>query len=89
VAAAISGDKMPTANLQAVVNRISPAITGLKGNPKSPEYLQQAVEANVLHCSVDFLANSPVVLRETAANNVEIIKAVYSLETGQVRRLTG
>jgi carbonic anhydrase len=89
VAAAVGGDKMPTANLQAVVDRISPAIMKLKGDRKSPEFLQQAVEANVLHCAVDFLSNSPVILRETAANNVEIIKAVYSLETGQVTRLTG
>jgi carbonic anhydrase len=89
VAAAASGGKMPTANLQAMVDKIAPAMTKVKGDPKSQEFLRQAEEANVLRCAVDLLANSPVVLRETAASNVEIIKAVYSLTTGQVRRLVG
>lgn len=89
VAAAASGGKMPTANLQAIVDKIAPALVRVQGDHKSVEFLSKAVEANVLQCATDLLANSPVVLRETAANNVEIIKAVYSLSTGQVRRLTG
>lgn len=89
VAAAVSGQKMPTANLQAMVDKIAPAISKVKGDPKTQEFLRAAEEANVLQCAVDLLANSPIVLRETAAKNVEIIKAVYSLQTGQVRRLTG
>jgi carbonic anhydrase len=89
VAAAASGEKMPTTNLQAVVDKIAPAIAKVKGDPKTQEFLRRAEEANVLQCAVDFLANSPIVLRETAASNVEIIKAVYSLTTGQVRRLVG
>jgi carbonic anhydrase len=89
VAAAASGDKMPTKNLQALVDKIAPGIAKVKGNPKSPEFLRQAVEANVLRCATDLLADSPIVLRETAASNVQIIKAVYSLTTGQVSRLAG
>ena len=89
VAAAASGEKMPTANLQAVVNKIAPAIARVKGDSKSQEFLRKAEEANVLQCAVDFLANSPIVLRETSASNIEIIKAIYSLKTGQVRRLVG
>jgi carbonic anhydrase len=89
VAAAASGQKMPTANLQAMVDKIAPAISKVKGDPKTQEFLRAAEEANVLHCAVDLLANSSIVLREGAAKNVEIIKAVYSLQTGQVRRLTG
>ncbi len=89
VAAAAAGGKMPTANLQAVVDEIAPAIAQVKGDPKSEEFLRKAEEANVLQCAVDLLANSPIILRESAANNIEIIKAVYSLTTGQVRRLAG
>jgi carbonic anhydrase len=89
VTAAVSGDKMPTANLQAVVDKIAPAIAKVKGDPKTPEFLHRAVEANVIHCAVDLLAASPIILRETAAQNVEVIKAVYSLTTGEVRRLAG
>lgn len=89
VAAAASGEKMPTANLQAVVEKIAPAIAKVKGDRKTQEFLRKAEEANVLQCAVDLLADSPIVLRESAANNIEIIKAVYSLITGQVRRLEG
>jgi carbonic anhydrase len=89
VAAAASGGKMPTANLQAVVDKIAPAIAKVKVDPKSQEFLRKAEEANVIQCATDMLANSPIVLRQSAANNIEIIKAVYSLTTGQVRRLAG
>jgi len=89
VAAAASGQKMPTANLQSMVDKIAPAIAKVQGDHKSQEFLLKAVEANVLQCATDLLANSSIVLRETAASNVEIIKAVYSLKTGQVRRLVG
>ena len=89
VAAAASGQKMATPNLQAIVDKIAPAIAKVQGDHKSQEFLLKAVEANVLHCAADLLANSPIVLRETAASNVEIIKAVYSLKSGQVRRLVG
>jgi len=89
VAAAASGQKMATANLQSIVEKIAPAIAKVQGDHKSQEFLLKAVEANVLHCATDLLTNSSIVRRETAANNIEIIKAVYSLKTGQVRRLVG
>lgn len=87
VAAAASGQKMPTANLQSIVDKIAPAISMRQGDHKSQEFLRKAVEANVLQCATDLLASSSIVLRESAASNVEIIKAIYSLTTGEVRRL--
>jgi carbonic anhydrase len=89
VAAAASGRKMETPNLQAIVDKIAPGIANLPGDHKSQEFLRKAEDANVLHCATDLIAESPIILRETAANNVEIIKAIYSLATGQVRRLVG
>jgi len=87
VAAAASGEKMPTPNLLALVAKINPAIAKVKGDHKTQEFLRKAEEANVVQCATDLLANSSIVLKQTAANNVEIIKAIYSLATGQVRRL--
>jgi carbonic anhydrase len=86
---AAAGAKMPSANLQAIVGRIAPVIAKVPGDRESEAFLRQAEEANVRQCAVDLLANSPIVLRETAANNVEIVKAIYSLSTGHVQRLTG
>lgn len=89
VKAAASGQKMPTENLQAVIDKIAPAIAKVPGDHKTQAFLRKAEEANVVQCAADLLANSSIILRETAANNVEIIKAIYSLTTGQVRRLEG
>jgi carbonic anhydrase len=89
VTTAVSGERMPTANLQAVVDKITPALAKVKGDRKTPEFLHQAVEANVRQCAVDLLADSPIILRESAAKNVEVIKAVYDMATGHVRRLAG
>jgi len=87
VKAAASGDKMPTANLQAAVDKISPALAKIQGDRKSPQFLRKAEAANVIQCAADLLANSPIILRETAANNVQIVKALYSLTTGKVTRI--
>ena len=43
----------------------------------------------VVGVRVEMPSNSPIVLREAAVRNIEIIKALYSLKTGQVTRLTG
>ena len=89
VKAAASGEKMPTPSLQAIVDKIAPALANLQGDHKSREFLLKAVAANVGQCAVDLLANSPIVLRETAASNVQIVKAIYSLATGKVTRVAG
>ncbi len=88
VRAAAAGEKMATPNLQAIVDKIAPALTKLQGDHKSPEYLLRAVIANVLHSAADLLADSPIILRETSASNIEIIKATYSLATGKVTRIS-
>lgn len=87
VAAAASGEKMPSPNLQALVDKISPVLAKVKGDHKSQEFLRKAEEVNVRQCAADLVANSPIIAHEAAANNLQIVKAVYSLATGQVRRL--
>lgn len=88
VAAAASGEKMSSPNLAAVIAKIAPAVAKVKGKVEGEALLRAAEEANVQQVAADVLANSPIVLQETAAQNLEIIKAIYSLKTGQVRRLT-
>ena len=89
VEATASGEKMPTANLAAVVSKIAPAVAKVRGQAQGEEFLRKAVEANVYQGAADILANSPIVQREAAAKHLEIIKALYSLKTGQVTRLAG
>jgi len=89
VEAAASGEKMPTANLEALVSKIAPAVAKVRGQAAGAQFLQKAIEANVYQSAADVLANSPIVRQEAAAQHLEIVKALYSLKTGQVTRLEG
>ena len=47
VAAACSGDKMPSRNLEAIVDKINPAVTQAKTYAKPDDLLEAAVKENV------------------------------------------
>jgi len=87
VAAAAAGARLPTANLEAIVNRIAPALAELKGSSKSEGYERKAVEANVHQSAMDTVQRSPIVQKDVDEGKLTVIKAVYSLKTGEVRRL--
>lgn len=86
IAAAASGEPMPTKNLEAIVNKIAPALRKIK-TADPAELAHKGVEANV-HCVCeDLLKNSGVVRKSVAGKQFGIIKAVYRLESGRVDRL--
>ncbi len=80
VAAATSGEKMPSVNLDALVSRIAPARAGL---PSGADALA-AVEANVRRVGRDLLEGSPILAKEVAEGKVRVVLAVYRLESGEV-----
>lgn len=88
VAAAVSGEKMPSANLSAIVESISPAFEGSKtciiGEPSN----LSCVELNVKQSSEDVLARSPILKKAVKEGQLAIIRAVYKLETGEVVRIS-
>ena len=59
MAAAASGEKMPTANLQAVVDKIAPAIAKVKGDRKTPGVCARRRKPCFFERAVDLSANSP------------------------------
>ncbi|MEQ1604125.1 MAG: carbonic anhydrase [Pyrinomonadaceae bacterium] len=87
VAAAVSGEKMPSANLSAIVDSISPAFEGSKaciiGEPSN----LSCVELNVKQSSEDILSRSPILKKAVKEGHLAVIRAVYKLETGEVVRL--
>lgn len=87
VAAAVSGAKMPTPNLEAIVNKIVPAFEGSKSCPVGGKPGSACVELNVEQSAKAVMAKSPVIKKEVEAGKLTIIKAVYNMETGEVRRL--
>jgi carbonic anhydrase len=87
VKAACSGEKMPTTNLQAIVDQIDPAVIRAKQHAQGDELVEAAVRENVRQSAKDILTHSSVLKHAADEGKLTIIEAVYSLETGEVTRL--
>lgn len=87
VAAAVSGEKMPSVNLSAIVDSISPAFDGSKtciiGKPSN----LSCVELNVAQSSEDVISRSQILKKAVKEGHLVVIRAVYKLDTGEVVRL--
>ena len=88
VAAAASGEKMPTPSLDAIVKRIFPAIEKYTICAQGDQLLGLAVEANVQQSARDIVAESTLLQKEVAERKLTVIRAVYKLKTGEVQRLS-
>ncbi len=92
VAAACSGDKMPTTNLQALVDQISPAVTRAKTHAKADELVEAAILENVHQSAKDVLASSEVLQHSLHDGKLTVFEAVYELGSGkvvQLRKISG
>jgi carbonic anhydrase len=91
VTAACSGEKMPSRNLEAIVDKINPAVTqaksSLKGDAKSDDLIESAIKENVHQSAKDLLANSEIVRDAVKAGKLTVIEAEYELASGEVVRL--
>lgn len=87
VAAAASGDALPSPNLESIVAKVRPALASVKGRAEGDALLRLAEEANVHQSARDLLQNSPLLRQKVAEGKLTFIKAVYRLSTGQVTRL--
>ncbi len=87
VSAAASGQKMPSANLDAIVRKIRPALADLRGTVTGEDLIRRGVEANVQHCAHDLVKESSTVRKYVEEELLTIVKAVYDLDTGEVARL--
>lgn len=87
VTAACSGEKMPTANLQAIVDKIDPAVAQARTYANADGLLDAAIVENVRRSAKDVLANSDVLRRSFEEGKLAVIEAVYKLDMGEVVRL--
>ena len=87
VAAACSGDKMPSANLQAIVDKIDPAVSLAKTHAKSDELIESTVKENVHQSAKDLLANSAIIRDAVKSGKLTVVEAEYELGSGEVVRL--
>jgi carbonic anhydrase len=87
VTAACSGDKMPTANLQAMVDKIAPAVTQAKNHANSDQLVEAAILENVHQSARDVLASSEVLQHFLHDGRLTVFEAVYKLDSGEVKLL--
>ncbi len=87
VTAACSGDKMPSANLQALVDKIAPAVTQAKSYSKPTDLIPAAILENVHQSARDVLANSEILREAVHSGKLTIAEALYHLDSGEVVRL--
>jgi carbonic anhydrase len=87
VTAACSGEKMPTANLQAMVDKIDPAVTKVKSSAKGDALIEAAIKENVHESAQDVLAHSEVLKHAKEEGKLTVFEAEYQLDTGDVVRL--
>jgi carbonic anhydrase len=87
VNAACSGDKMPSANLQAIVDKIAPAVTQAKSHAKADELVEAAIKENVHQSAKDVIANSAILSEAVHSGKLQVVEAEYELDTGKVIRL--
>jgi carbonic anhydrase len=87
VAAACSGEKMPSRNLEAIVDKIDPAVTQAKTYAKGDDLLESAIKENVHQSAKDVLANSEILRDAVKAGKLTVVEAVYQLDSGAVLRL--
>jgi carbonic anhydrase len=84
VTAACSGDKMPTSNLQAMVDKIEPAVVKVKNSTKGDALVEAAIKENVHQSGRDVLAHSEVLKHAKDEGKLTVYEAEYQLDTGRV-----
>jgi carbonic anhydrase len=87
VQAALSDAKLPSVNLEAMVDAISPAVKELKAWVSGDQLIHMAVEANVRRQADEVLRRSALLRAAVARKELAVLKAVYDIQTGRVRPL--
>jgi carbonic anhydrase len=87
VTAACSKEKMPTPNLQAIVDRINPAVSRAGESAKGDALIEAAIRENVQQSAKDVLAGSEVLRHFVEQGKLTLFEAEYQLDTGEVIRL--
>lgn len=81
------GEMPSSPNLKSIVEKIAPAVSPLLESGDSADLeslVDQAVKANVKNTVNDLLSDSPVLQHWMKEDNLVVVGANYSLESGQV-----
>lgn len=85
VTAATQDGDVPSPNLKAVLDAIAPAVRPLKSKVAGAELVHHGISANVEASALHVVEASPVLRERVEQRKLTIKRAVYDLETGEVR----
>lgn len=89
VTAACSREKMPSLNLQAIVDKIEPAVPKGERASATAEIIETAIKQNVHQSAKNVIAGSDILRHFVEQGKLTIIEAEYQLDTGKIVRLDG
>ena len=87
VGASLSKDKMPTANLRAIVKPIRRSFKSEKECKLGSENNIKCVKLNIAQSAMDIISRSPIIKKLVKNKKIKIIEAIYRMESGKVERL--
>lgn len=87
VTAACSKERMPTPNLQAIVDKIDPAVVQAAQSSHGDALVEAAIQQNVHQSAHDVMASSEVLRHLKDEGKLTVFEAEYNLETGNVTNL--
>lgn len=87
VAATMKGGKMPSRNLQAIVDTIAPALKDAKECSPDEKVSNRCVELNVRQTAKQLLEKSKILQDAADKGKIKIVPAIYHLDSGEVSKL--
>jgi carbonic anhydrase len=78
---------MPTANLQAIMDKIMPAVASAKTHANTSTLVEAAIRENVRQSANDVIASSEVLRQSEHDGKLTVFEAVYDLSSGKVVQL--
>jgi carbonic anhydrase len=87
VTAACSKEKMPSPNLQAMVDKINPAVSRVGPGANQDALIEAAIQENVHESARDILSKSAVLRHFIAEGKLAVFEVEYDLNSGEVIEL--
>jgi carbonic anhydrase len=87
VTAACAVEKPSSPNLRVIMDKIYPSVAQARNYSEKEALIDSAILENIHESARDVLAQSEVLRHAFKEGKLTIIEAIYSLESGEVRRL--
>jgi carbonic anhydrase len=87
VTAAVKGGAPGSPHLKALVAEISPAVEPLRSQAHGDDLIHKSVAANALREAMRLREDSPILKELAEKHQVEVMAAVYDLESGKITEL--